>query len=75
MALRYAPAVDFSPAAMLFGVIFGSVGFAAFQIGRKRENWRVAGLGIGLMGLTFVAGGDTWSWIAAVAMTGLMFWP
>lgn len=67
--------MDFSPAGLLFGLIFGCVGFAAFQIGRKRENWRVVALGIGLMGLTFVAGSEWWSWIVAIGMTGLMFWP
>lgn len=67
--------MDFGPSALFFGLVFGSVGFAAFQIGRKQDDMRKVGVGIALMGLTFVAGGEWWAWLLACVLTGLMFWP
>ena len=67
--------MDLSPASLFFGLLFGAIGFAAFQIGRKRADARKIVLGIALMGLTFVAGGDWWAWLLAAGMTGLLFWP
>jgi predicted metal-binding membrane protein len=60
--------VGLSPSALAFGVIFGSLALALVQIGRKRGEFVKIGCGAALMGLTFVAGGEWWAWLAAIGL-------
>ena len=38
-----------SPANILSGILFGSVGFAVFMYGKKQGAWRPMGIGAALM--------------------------
>ena len=67
--------MDFSPASMMFGILFGCFGFATLQIGRKREDTKKMLIGVVLMGLTFVVGSTWWSWPLAGGLLALAFFP
>jgi len=40
---------DFSPANLIGGFIFGSIGFVAFFYGRRMNLWKLMFCGLGLM--------------------------
>ena len=67
--------MDMSPASMAFGIIFGSLGFAILQIGRKREDAKKIIIGVLLMGMTFVLGSEWWTWLSATGLTIFAFYP
>jgi hypothetical protein len=41
--------INLSVSAILAGVLFGSIGFVAFNYGRKTESFRAMGIGVALM--------------------------
>ncbi len=60
--------MDLSPASLLFGVVYGCLGFAMLQIGRKRSSAPLLLLGFAVVGLTFVVGSTWWSWLLGAAL-------
>lgn len=67
--------MDLSPETLAFGIIFGSMGFAVMQIGRKREDAKKILIGVILMAMTFVLGGDWYVWVVATILLVLAFYP
>ena len=59
---------------VVFGVLFGPIGFAMVQIGRKRADFKLAGCGGALLGGTFLASGEWHEWIGAILLVVLGFW-
>lgn len=59
----------------MFGIIFGSMGFATMRIGRNRDDTKKIIIGVVLMGLTFVVGSTWWSWPLAFGLLGFAFFP
>ncbi len=66
--------MDFSPAALAFGVLFGPIGLAMVQIGRKRALYRMIFAGLALMGSTFVSSGEWWTWLVALLVVAAGVW-
>jgi hypothetical protein len=67
--------MDLSPGAIFAGLIFGLVGFAAWQVGRRRKSAGKMGLGLVLVGMPYVVP-SPWVWLAgALLCVGLWFLP
>jgi len=66
--------MDLSPAALAFGVLFGPIGLAMVQIGRNQARFRMIFAGVALMGFTFFAGGEWWSWLGAALLVAIGVW-
>lgn len=64
-----------SPSNMFAGVLFGCIGLAAWQIGRKRESPRAMVLGVVLMVFTFAVPPGFWTWVVGIALSVFCFWP
>lgn len=67
--------MDFSPASIAFGLVFGLFGFATLQVGRRRQEARKIVVGVVLVGLTFVVGSTWWSWPLAAAILAAAYYP
>lgn len=63
------------PASMFAGVVWGCVGFAAFQWGRRRERPRAILIGLALIALPWLVEAPVALWLSGAALTGLLFWP
>jgi hypothetical protein len=58
------------------GIVFSSVGFFAWRLGRKRDSARHMLLGAALFGYTFVVpDGPLWTWGTGLALTAACFLP
>jgi len=62
------------PGAMFAGILFSSIGVAAFLYGRKQAKWPPMVFGSGLVVATFVID-ETWLlYLAGLALCAAMFW-
>ncbi|MFZ5476306.1 MAG: hypothetical protein ACOZNI_05970 [Myxococcota bacterium] len=66
--------MDLSGSSMFASVLFGCVGLAAWQIGRRRSSARAMVLGCALLGFTFVTPPGWPTWVVGAALTLLLFW-
>ncbi len=66
---------DFSLATILFAVLFGLVGFAAFRYGRKNDEQRPLFLGIPLMAYGYFVSNAWVSLGIGALLTILLFFP
>ncbi len=66
---------DFSLATILFAVLFGLVGFAAFRYGRKNDEPRPLFLGIALMAYGYFVSNAWVSLGIGTLLTILLFFP
>ncbi len=60
---------------ILYGVLFGLVGIAAWQYGRRQASGRHMLLGVALMCYGYFVPGKLWSLLVGVVLTALLFWP
>ena len=67
--------LDLSASGLFAGVVFGCVGMAAWQVGRRRQQARPMLLGCALMGFTFVTPSGWTTWAVGAALTLFCFWP
>ena len=59
---------------LIAGLIFGSIGFAAFVYGKKTMRYKVMTIGLLLMGFQFVVTDNTMTYlVGAVLSAGLYF--
>jgi hypothetical protein len=65
--------MDFSVSGLLAGLIFSSVGFVIFRYGKSTGSTRKIGLGIILMGYSYVTPTATMTWIVGLALTSTLF--
>jgi len=64
-----------TPAVLLAGLLFGSIGLLAAIIGRRSERWRMMGIGIALMVFPyFVSDIGPLVGIGLALCLGLYFW-
>jgi hypothetical protein len=63
------------PGTLFAGVIFGCIGLAAWQIGRKQQSGRQMLLGFALMGFPYVTPAGWPTWAVGALLTVLVFWP
>ncbi len=66
---------DFSLATILFAVLFGLVGFAAFRHGKKNHEPRPLFLGIALMAYGYFVSNAWVSLAIGAVLTLLIFYP
>lgn len=66
---------DFSLATILFAVLFGLVGFAAFRYGRKNDEPRPLFLGVALMAYGYFVSNAWVSLGIGTLLTILLFFP
>ncbi|MDE2027733.1 MAG: hypothetical protein KGK03_02550 [Candidatus Omnitrophica bacterium] len=60
---------------LLWGTVFGIIGWMAFLRGRREANWRAMVIGIALMVYTFFVGNTWLVFIIGTALTAaLYFW-
>jgi hypothetical protein len=58
---------------LIAGIIFGSIGFAAFVYGKKTMRYKVMTIGLLLMGFQFVVSDNTWTYIVGTALTAALY--
>lgn len=63
------------PSSMFAGLVWGSVGLAAVQIGRRRSRPRAILIGLVLIVLPWLVEDALFLWLSGAALTGLIFWP
>lgn len=66
---------DFSVATLLFAVLFGLIGLAAFRYGRKNSEPRQLFLGIALMAYGYFVSNAWISLAIGAVLTLLLFFP
>ena len=67
--------MDFSAENLFAGVLFGALGVAAWQIGRRRDSARSMLAGAALWGFMFVTPAGWPTWAVGLALVALAFWP
>jgi len=67
--------IDLSPAALFGNLLFGAIGFACWQYGRRRQSARQMGLGAALMIYPWFFDGGVMLWVVGAVLTALVFWP
>lgn len=67
--------MGFTPADLFAGVLFGSIGIAAWQIGRRRSSGRAMFAGAALIGFQFVTPPGWPTWAVGLTLSAVAFWP
>ena len=62
------------PSVLFAGVLFSSIGFAAFWYGRKQGKWAPMAFGAGLVLITFVIPDTTLLYVAGIVLCAAMFY-
>lgn len=57
------------------GVVFGAIGFAAWRIGKRRQQAKPMVIGAMLMVFPYVVDGPLWVWSIGIALTFVAFYP
>ena len=65
---------DFSPQALIAGLIFGVVGLWLFREGRKNLNFRVMITGIAIMSFQLFVKGWVQTWGIGLGLCGLAYY-
>ena len=63
--------MDFS--SLFAGIVFGALGLAAWQIGRKQQSLPRMIVGVALMGFSYLAPSAAWTWGIGILLTALAF--
>ncbi len=64
-----------SPLSLFLGVLYGCIGLAAWQYGRRAQRARHMGLGAVLMGFGFFVADPATNAVVGAVLTLLLFWP
>ena len=62
------------PGVLFAGILFGSIGTAAFLYGMKQAKWRPLAFGLVLVGITFVIDDTLLLYAAGTALCAALFW-
>jgi hypothetical protein len=66
---------NFSPSNLFAGLVFGSIGLAAFIYGKKMASWRPMIIGVALMAYPYFFSGTLVIYLIGIALTTtLYFW-
>lgn len=67
--------MELSPSALFAGLVFGVAGFAAWQVGRKRQSGSKMVFGLVLMVMPYLVP-DPWVWlVGGLLLAGLWYIP
>ena len=72
-AMNMSMDLDFTT--ILFGLLFGGIGFAAWGYGRRARSGRHMVLGVALMAYSYFIPNRWLSGLAGAVLTALLFWP
>lgn len=61
------------PLSLFASVLFGCIGLAACQIGRRRESARLMAVGVALIGFTYLTPAGLWTWAVGAGLVALLF--
>ena len=64
---------DFSPANLIAGLVFGSIGFIAFVYGKRMNLWKPMFCGIALMIYPYFVSNVLLIWLIGSVGTALLF--
>ena len=67
--------MDLSAGGLFAGVLFGALGVASWQIGRRRDSARKMLAGFALLGFMFVTPAGWPTWVVGLGLTAVAFWP
>ncbi len=60
---------------IIAGLLFGTIGFVAFNYGRKEKSAKPFGIGLVLMVYSYFIPDTLWMYIIGITLTGLLiFW-
>jgi len=62
------------PGVLFAGILFSSIGFAAFWYGKKQGKWPPMAFGAGLVLITFVIPDTTLLYVAGIVLCAAMFY-
>ena len=62
------------PAVLFAGILFGSIGVAAFLYGKKQAKWQPLALGTALVAITFIIRDAVLLYAAGTALCAALFW-
>lgn len=62
------------PAVLFAGILFGSIGAAAFLYGKKQARWQPLVLGLALVMVTFIISDTVLLYAAGAALCAALFW-
>ncbi|MCB0351543.1 MAG: hypothetical protein KDD38_10190 [Bdellovibrionales bacterium] len=65
--------IDFSPASLLSGFIFGVFGIYVFREGKRRQSFSLYFIGVALMGYTYLTPNVYWDWGIGSALLYLAY--
>lgn len=73
--LRYRSGMpDISMSTLFAGVLFGALGFAGWQIGRKRQSMGKMLIGVALMVFPYVVPDGIWVWLVGAGLTVALYY-
>lgn len=58
---------------LIGGFVFGVIGFSAFNYGRKHKEGKPLGIGIALIGYSFIVTNPIWVWVIGIGLSALLF--
>ncbi|MDP2311877.1 MAG: hypothetical protein Q8P41_03165 [Pseudomonadota bacterium] len=67
--------LSLDPWSLFLGVLFGCIGFAAWQYGRRTQQARHMVLGLALMGFGFLVEDPLTNGLIGAVLTSFLFWP
>lgn len=65
---------DISMSTLFAGILFGALGFAGWQIGRKRQSMGKMFVGVALMVFPYLTPDGITTWAVGVALSVLLFY-
>ena len=65
--------LSFQTANLIAGVIFGSIGFAAFIYGKKQSSFKTMMIAFALMGYSYLVSNPVWVYAIGIALTVALF--
>ena len=65
--------MNLSIANIFSGLLFGTIGFAAFMYGKKQGAWRPMALGGALMVFPYIISNTVWQYIIGIFLTAVLF--
>ena len=65
--------IDLSFGSLFASLLFGSIGMAAWIIGRNRQKMPMMFLGVALMIYPWMVSDPLWTWVIGIALTGLIY--
>jgi hypothetical protein len=74
MGLGQLAGLDITPGYLIGSFIFGVIGLYLFRAGKKRVNYRVIAVSVGLMGYPLLITGTWMVWCVGLFLTALAYY-